>query len=98
MTKHKTPMIMVYFRGILIVTISIDIMMRPHISIALKIVFIIGVMLLHLNDHWRNRYQLFEKNRIIYYISMTISIVGTGLYLIQFDNCKRWIKNVIKLK
>ncbi|ETI68334.1 sensor histidine kinase [Neobacillus vireti] len=86
MTKHKPPMIILMFRIILIVTTSIDILLRPQIAIMLKAAFIFGFILLHLNDHLRNRYQLFENNRKIYYLSMMGSIVGTGLYLIRFDS------------
>ncbi|HEY2421038.1 MAG TPA: sensor histidine kinase [Neobacillus sp.] len=86
MTKHKPPMIMIIFRIILIVSTSIDIILRPQIPDMLKATFIFGIILLHMNDHLRNRYQFFENNRIIYYISMMASIVGTGLYLIRFDS------------
>ncbi|MCM3569793.1 sensor histidine kinase [Neobacillus mesonae] len=86
MNKHKPPKILVIFRIILIVTISIDISLRPQIPIMLKAAFVFGIILLHVNDHLRNRYQLFENHRIIYYVSMTASIIGTGLYLIRFDS------------
>ncbi|ETI68350.1 sensor histidine kinase [Neobacillus vireti] len=86
MTKHKPPMVIMIFRIILIVTTSIDIILRPQIPLMLKVAFIFGIILLHMNDHLRNRYQFFENNRILYYISMMASIVGTGLYLIRFDS------------
>ncbi|WHY85854.1 sensor histidine kinase [Neobacillus novalis] len=86
MTKHKPPMLMMIFRIILIVTTSIDIILRPQLAIILKAAFIFGILLLHLNDHLRNRFQFFENNRMIYYLSMMTSIVGTGLYLIRFDS------------
>lgn len=86
LTKHKPPMLMMIFRIILIVTTSIDIILRPQLAIILKAAFIFGILLLHLNDHLRNRFQFFENNRMIYYLSMMTSIVGTGLYLIRFDS------------
>ncbi|RID82404.1 histidine kinase [Peribacillus asahii] len=86
MTIHKPPILIMIFRIILIVTTSIDIILRPQLAILLKAAFIFGIILLHMNDHFRNRYQLFESNRMLYYISMVASIVGTGLYLIQFDS------------
>lgn len=86
LTDHKPPILIMIFRIILIVTTSIDIILRPELTIMLKTGFIFGMILLHLNDHFRNVYQLFEKNRILYTISMVASIVGTGLYLIRFDS------------
>lgn len=84
--KLTPPMLIMSFRIILFVTISIDIMLRPHIAIMLKAAFMFGMILLHLNDLLRNRYRFFEGKRILYYISMTVSIVGIGLYLIRFDS------------
>ncbi|WP_423802233.1 sensor histidine kinase [Neobacillus sp. SAB-20_R2A] len=86
MEKHKTPSVMMIFRIILIIMASIDIMGQSPSSIPIKAAFIIGLVILHLNDIYRNYYQLYEKNRIIYYISMSVSIIAIGLYVIQFDN------------
>lgn len=86
MEKLKTPSVMMIFRITLIIMASIDIMGQSPSSIPIKAAFIIGLVILHLNDIYRNYYQLYKKNRIIYYISMSVSIIAIGLYVIQFDN------------
>ncbi|NRD76855.1 sensor histidine kinase [Bacillus sp. BRMEA1] len=86
MKRQNTIKIMVIFRLILILTASFDIMMRPYFSLPVKAVCIAGVIILHVNDYIRNYFQLFERNRIIYYISMAVGIIGSGLYLLPFDN------------
>jgi len=86
MAKHEPPKIMIIFRIILILAASFDIISRPHFPLAAKVGFVIGILLLHLNDYGRNVYQLARQNRILYYLSMITSIVGTGWYLIAFDN------------
>ncbi|MEJ8547444.1 sensor histidine kinase [Brevibacillus borstelensis] len=83
--KHTTLMIMV-LRIALVLLIEADILARPNLSPMMKTLFAIGIPLIQANDYIRHAYRLLSTNRKLYYLSMSVSIVGIGLYMFQFNS------------
>ncbi|MGD8190662.1 sensor histidine kinase [Brevibacillus ginsengisoli] len=85
--KNRNALIMVVaLRLAIVLLVEVDILSGHTLSNTTKLLFAAGILLIQANDYWRHRYHLLSRNRGLYYLSMSTSIVGISLYMYQFNS------------
>lgn len=73
-------------RAVIVAVTDMQIMLEHDLAGRLKAAYAIGIFLLQLNDFGRSRYPLIRRNRPLYGLSVTASIIVSGLYMYRFDS------------
>ncbi|MED2006588.1 sensor histidine kinase [Brevibacillus borstelensis] len=86
MKNKHTGLMTILLRVALVLLIEADIFTMPNTSPVMKTLFAIGILLIQANDYIRHAYRLLSTNRRLYYLSMSASIVGIGVYMVWFNS------------
>lgn len=85
--KNKNVIIMIIvLRATLTLLVEMDILSRSYLSDSEKFLFAAGILLLQANDFLRFSSHLLSRNRILYGLSMSTTIIGIGLYMFYFNS------------
>jgi signal transduction histidine kinase len=86
MLSSKSGKMVWAFKAVLILSIMYDIMNRESLSNEIKAVWMAGLLLMQVNDFFRNSYQLIDRHKILYMISMVLNIALIGVYMVMYDS------------
>ncbi|MBM7650914.1 sensor histidine kinase [Neobacillus cucumis] len=97
MLNSKSGKMLWAFKTVLILSIFYDIVTRDGLSVEMKAAWITGILLMQANDFFRTRYRLWNRNRLLYTVSMLVNIALIGIYMVMFDNAATSVYYVFPL-